>query len=148
MLDNVRKSHPCALATPIHEYGIDKPIPGEGDPPNEQHQFRKVASGRNAFERSTLARLQREDPDLGDVIVALELKKKLPEADKETFYREFRKSLGDNTSKPSKRSELAIAKMSDYELTDDLLRRRVYHSPSTSWTTRIAVPEKGTRSFS
>ena len=79
--------------------------------------------------------------------MALELKKKLPQATDEVFYRELRKGLGDNPSRPSKRSEVAIAKMADYELSDDLLRRKVYHQPSSAWTTRLAVPDKGMRSF-
>ena len=106
MLGMVRKRHPCAPSSEMHEHGKDVPLEGEESAPssyNDETTFDKITGGRAAFERQALQRLQRADPELKDIIMCLELRKECPNLSEDEFYRALRKRLGDSTAQPSKR---------------------------------------------
>ena len=151
----VRKGSAAVLATEALEATLDAPLasglePESGSVPDSiDETLAAVSGGRSKFDREATIALQLRDPEFGDVMRALRIKKELLDegktADEVEVYKELKKQLSE-THGPSKRVDTAVKQMGKYEL-DGLLYRNVLNPTSNEYGKRVVLPAGGLRSF-
>ena len=113
-------------------------------PDTHENVFNKFDGGKSKFERESIMKLQKADPEYKDIITALEAMKALgQDSDKTAVYNETKKRLAADPG-PSKRAEGAIQQMEHYKL-DELLDRVVLDPSTNAAASRVVVPSGGLR---